>query len=168
MRIIVIYIMHPIMEPFDYFDSRDPVVKKKYDSLRDFFYNREAADTVALKYGYTRSAFYSLTKDFRKFLSQNPEDDYFFRDKTRGRKHKEPHTGIDQAVIDMRKKNYSAEDILQSLQAAGNKVSYQYVYKFPGRAVRYLPAPPQTRTSVFFASGSSVVRFAKMKHKNAQ
>jgi len=129
MRIIVIYIMHPIMEPFDYFDSRDPVVKKKYDSLRDFFYNREAADTVALKYGYTRSAFYSLTKDFRKFLSQNPEDDYFFRDKPRGRKHKEPHTGIDQAVIDMRKKNYSAEDILQSLQAAGNKVSYQYVYK---------------------------------------
>ncbi len=129
MHSIVIYIMHPIMEPFDYFASRDPVIKKKYDALRDFFYNKEDADTVAQKYSYTRSAFYSLTKDFRKFLNQNPEKDYFFKDKPRGRKHKEPHTGIDQLVIDMRKKNYSAEDILQSLQAAGHKTSYQYVYR---------------------------------------
>jgi len=129
MNIIVIYIMYPIMEPFDYFASRDPVIKKKYDALRDFFYSKEDADTVAQKYGYTSSAFYSLTKDFRKFLNQNPEDDYFFRDKPRGRKHKEPEAGIDQLVIDMRKKNYSAEDILQSLQATGNRVSYQYVYK---------------------------------------
>jgi hypothetical protein len=31
----------------------------------------------------------------------------------------------------------------------------------PGRAVRYLPAPPQTRTSGFSASGSSYYGFAK-------
>jgi len=117
------------MEPFDYFDSRHPVIKKKYDALRDFFYHKKDADTVADKYGYTLAAFYSLTKDFRKFLDQNPQDDYFFRDKPRGRKHKEPEAGIDQLVIDMRKKNYSSEDILQSLQASGNMVSYQYVYQ---------------------------------------
>jgi transposase len=117
------------MEPFDYFNSQDLVTKKKYDALRDFYYSKESADAVAQKYGYTRSAFYSLTKDFRRFLSQNPEEDYFFKDKGRGRKHKEPHSGIDQAVIDMRKKNYSTEDILRSLQATGNDVSYQYVYK---------------------------------------
>ena len=117
------------MKTFDYFASRDPVIKKKYDALRDFFYNKENADTVANKYGYTLSAFYSLTKDFRKFLNQNPRDDYFFRKKSLGRKHKEPEAGIDQLIIDMRKKNYSSEDILQSLQAAGNRVSYQYVYQ---------------------------------------
>jgi len=117
------------MEPFNYFASRDPVIKKKYDALRDFFYNKENADTVAKKYGYTLSAFYSLTKDFRKFLNQNPQDDYFFRKKPLGRKHKEPEAGIDQLMIDMRKKNYSSEDILQSLQATGNRVSYQYVYQ---------------------------------------
>jgi hypothetical protein len=32
---------------------------------------------------------------------------------------------------------------------------------FPGRAVCYLPAPPQTRTSGFPAYGSSVLGFAK-------
>jgi len=129
MYIIVIYIKHPIMEPFDYFASRDPVIKKKYDALRDFFYHKEDADTVAEKYGYTHSSLYSLTKDFRKFLNQNPQDDYFFRNKPLGRKHKEPEAGIDQLIIDMRKKNYSSEDILQSLQATGNRVSYQYVYQ---------------------------------------
>ena len=117
------------MEPFDYFVSHKPVIKKKYDALRDFFYNKQSADMVAEKYGYTLSAFYSLTKDFRKFLSQKPQDDYFFRTKYQGRKHKEPDTGIDELIIDMRKKNYSSQDILQSLQATGNKISYQYVYQ---------------------------------------
>ncbi len=117
------------MEPFDYFASRDPVIKKKYDALRDFFYNHESADTVAEKYGYTLSTFYSLTKGFRRFLNENLQEDYFFRSRSQGRKHKEPEAGIDQLVIDMRKKNYSTEDILQSLQATGNVVSYQYVYQ---------------------------------------
>ena len=117
------------MKPFDYFESRDLVVKKKYDALRDFFYNKENADAVAKKYGYTLSTFYSLTKEFRKVLSQNQQDDYFFISKYKGRKHKEPAAGVDQLIIDMRKKNYSTEDILQSLQATGNKVSYQYVFQ---------------------------------------
>ncbi|MCK5136772.1 MAG: hypothetical protein KAR19_13360 [Bacteroidales bacterium] len=117
------------MEPFDYFASRDPVIKKKYDALRDFFYHNESADTVAEKYDYTLSAFYSLTKDFRKFLNQNPQEDYFFKSKHQGRRHKEPGAGVDQLIIDMRKKNYSSEDILQSLQATGNIISYQYVYQ---------------------------------------
>ena len=117
------------MEPFKYFASRDPVIKKKYDALRDFYYHMENADRVAEKYGYTLSTFYSLTKDFRRFLNQNPQKDYFFISKHQGRKHKEPGAGVDQLIIDMRKKNYSAEDILQSLQATGKSISYQYVYQ---------------------------------------
>jgi len=117
------------MEPFEYFASRDPVIKKKYDALRDFYYHMENADCVAEKYGYTLSTFYSLTKDFRRFLNQNPQEDYFFISKHQGRKHKEPGVGVDQLIIDMRKKNYSAEDILQSLQATGKSISYQYVYQ---------------------------------------
>jgi len=35
-----------------------------------------------------------------------------------------------------------------------------FVIKLPGRAVRYLPAPPQTRTSGFPAYGSSKIGFA--------
>lgn len=117
------------MEPFEYFASRDPVIKKKYDALRDFYYHKENADSVAEKYDYTLSTFYSLTKDFRKFLNQNPQEEYFFKSKHQGRKHKEPGAGVDQLIIDMRKKNYSSEDILQYLQATGNRVSYQYVYQ---------------------------------------
>ncbi len=81
------------MEPFEYFASRDPVIKKKYDALRDFYYHMENADRVAEKYGYTLSTFYSLTKDFRRFLNQNLQEDYFFISKHQGRKHKEPGAG---------------------------------------------------------------------------
>lgn len=121
--------MCPKMEPFDYFSSQQPVIKKKYDALRDFYYNGEDADTVAKRYGYTLSAFYSLTKDFRKYLIKEPQEDYFFKSRVQGRKHEEPIEGIDKLIIDMRKKNYSAHDILQHLQASGHKVSYQYIYQ---------------------------------------
>jgi len=117
------------MEPFDYFDSREPVIKKKYDALRDFYYHGEDAVTVAEKYGYTLTSFYSLAKDFRRYLDQDPQEDYFFKSRVRGRKHREPMAGIDKLIIDMRKKNYSSQDILQHLQAAGHSVSYQYIYK---------------------------------------
>ena len=40
--------------------------------------------------------------------------------------------------------------------------------KYPGKAVRYLPAPPQTRTNGFSVSGSLVVRFALKKQKVVQ
>lgn len=117
------------MEPYDYFSSKEPVVKKKYDALRDFYYNREDAVTVAEKYGYTLSAFYSLAKDFRRYLSHESQEDYFFKSRFQGRKHREPTAGIDKLIIDMRKKNYSSQDILQHLQAAGHTVSYQYIYQ---------------------------------------
>jgi transposase len=117
------------MEPFDYFASQEPVIKKKYDALRDFYYNGDDADTVASRYGYTKSAFYSLAKDFRKSLSKEPQEDYFFKSRVQGRKHEEPTEGLDRLIVDMRKKNYSAQDILQHLQASGHTVSYQYIYK---------------------------------------
>ncbi|MBA7589351.1 hypothetical protein ES708_31433 [subsurface metagenome] len=136
------------MEPFDYFASRDPVIKKKYDALRDFFYNKENAYIVAEEYGYALTAFYSLTKDFRKFLSKNPQDDYFFRNKPLGRKHKEPEASIDQLIIDMRKKNYSSEDILQSMQATGNRVSYQRLSIITLRGLCKIAPPGQAGKSI--------------------
>lgn len=117
------------MEPFDYFSSQEPVIKKKYDALRDFYYNGDDADTVASRYGYSKSAFYSLAKDFRKYLSRAPREDYFFKSRVQGRKHEEPTEGLDRLIVNMRKKNYSAQDILQHLQASGHTVSYQYIYK---------------------------------------
>ncbi len=47
----------------------------------------------------------------------------------------------------------------------GNRPSGQFFLSenTPGRAVRYLPAPPQTRTSGVTASGSSVISFAKIE-----
>jgi len=61
--------------------------------------------------------------------------------------------------------------ILHRLEKKGwleriEKGKYHIITKSPGRAVRYLPAPPQIRTSSFSASGSSVVRLASRINKN--
>jgi len=116
------------MPPFDYFNRKDLVAKKQYDSLRAFFFERKKAEDVAKEYGYTISAFYSLTKKFKKSLKENPDGDLFFRTAKRGRKHVESSPGIDELIVDLRKKNYSAEEIVTILQSKKEKISYQYVY----------------------------------------
>ena len=87
------------------------VIKKKYDALRDFFYNNIDVETVAKTYGYTISSFYSLVRDFKLFIKNNPQEDYFFKTKTAGRKPID-NSQLDELIISLRKQNYSTEDIL--------------------------------------------------------
>jgi len=46
------------------------------------------------------------------------------------------------------------------------KSTFSVAENCPGRAGCCLPAPPQTRTSGFSASGSSAISFAKKEYKN--
>lgn len=117
------------MTPFEYFNNQDIVPKKQYDALHAFFYENKKADIVAKDFGYTLSAFYSLTKAFRKFLEEKSEEDFFFKMTKQGRKHKESSLGIDKLIIDLRKKNFAVEEILCILQSKGENLSYQYVYR---------------------------------------
>lgn len=116
------------MTTFDYFDRQDIVTKKQYDALRAFFYEKQKAEVVAEKFGYSLSAFYSLTKAFRKRLKENPTEDFFFKTSKQGRKHTESAIGLDKLIADLRKKNFAIEEILSLLQSKGNNLSYQYVY----------------------------------------
>lgn len=116
------------MSPIDYFNRKDLVSKKKYDALRAYFVGNKKAGDVSKEYGYTKSSFYSLIKDFRKYLSENPDGDLFFRITKQGRKHVESSSGIDKLIVELRKKNYAAEDIVTILQSKEDIVSYQYVY----------------------------------------
>lgn len=116
------------MKPIDYFENKNLVIKKKYDALRDFFYHKIKAEKVAKKYGYTTTSFYSLVRDFREYLKQNPDEDYFFREKNPGRKHKE-NIELDELILALRKMNFSTEDILTFLHSKSYKVSYMYVHK---------------------------------------
>jgi len=123
--------MNPRRWPVDttsYFEKSDLVIKKKYDALRMFYFEKHSAKKVSAKYGYTLSAFYSLARDFKEHLSSNLDEDYFFKDKKVGR----VPTGsesLEQMIIDWRKKNFSTEDIVSIANAKNYNISYGYVYQ---------------------------------------
>jgi transposase len=110
-----------------YFTNNDLVIKKQYDALKDFFYNGEDATSVAKKYDYKLSTFYSLSRDFKKHIKSGAENDFFFQKKKAGRKHIKNET-LDGIIIKLRKKNFSTKEILTILHSKSYEVSYTYVY----------------------------------------
>lgn len=116
------------MEPYFYFSSPGTVNKKRYDALRAFFFEKRSAEEVANTYGYSLSSFYSLTRDFRRHLKQNPMEDLFFKEVVLGRKENKQE-GLEDMIIGLRKHNFSTEDIVGIVNSKGYNVSYGYVYK---------------------------------------
>jgi len=116
------------MKPYNYFLNQETINKKKYDALRAFFFEKLPASEVSNIYGYSLSSFYSLTRDFRKYLKQEHEEDFFFKNISLGRK-KNQTVELKDMVIGLRKQNFSAEDIVGIVNAKGYKVTYGYVYK---------------------------------------
>ena len=117
-----------MMTPEDYFASQTPNVRRKYEALRAFFVDGKPAGEVAQDFGYAISSFYTLSRDFRKHLRENPEEDFFFKEILKGRRPLVNSDQTDQTIISLRKKNYSAPDIETMMAAIGFKVSYGYIY----------------------------------------
>lgn len=116
------------MTPEDYFASQTPNVRRKYEALRAFFVDGIPAGEVAKEFGYATTSFYTLSRDFRKHLRDNPEEDFFFKEVHKGRRPLSNGDQADQTIISLRKKNYSAPDIETMMAAMGFKVSYGYIY----------------------------------------
>ncbi|MGH7239477.1 MAG: transposase [Candidatus Saccharimonadales bacterium] len=116
------------MDPHDYFSNMEIVNKKRYDALRAFFFEKRPAEEVASTYGYSLSAFYSLTRDFRSYLKQPPQEDMFFKEIKFGRKETKLE-GLEDMIIGLRKHNFSIEDIVGIVNAKDYNISYGYVYR---------------------------------------
>jgi hypothetical protein len=115
------------MNPVDYFGNFDLAIKKKYDALREYFYKKRSAKEVAEKYSYTLFSFYSLIREFNNYLKSNPSEDYFFKNIKPGRKPRTDTNSINEQIINLRKLNYSTEDIRALLHSQGCKISYGYI-----------------------------------------
>ncbi len=115
------------MDVFSYFEQNENSFKRRYDALRDFFFAKMPAQQIADKYGYTLSAFYSLSRDFRKHLKHRGGEDFFFKEVKPGRKGIQIKE-LDDMIIGLRKNNFSSEDIVGIVNAKGYDVTYGYVY----------------------------------------
>ena len=121
------------MDAYQYFSEHNSPAKRKYDALREFFFEGNIAENVAKKYGYTLSSFYSLSRDFRQHLKHNEGDDFFFRKNSPGRKPIKKTNELDELIINLRKQNYSTEDIVTIANSKDFNISYGYVYSLISR-----------------------------------
>ena len=117
------------MTPEEYFNQMIPTVKKQYDALREFFHYGQKAEVVALKYGYTKASFYWMVHEFKTHLEHEGTDP-FFQPRTLGRAPKERSSEIEKFILDLRKFNYSCDDIVIMGQSHGYDLKYNYVYTF--------------------------------------
>jgi hypothetical protein len=122
------------MTPKDYFKFNKSVRKKQYDALHDFYENDIPAGVVADKYGYTIASFYSLTRDFTKYLNKNQKEDFFFKDPFSGRKpdreskEDKKKENLKEMIIRLRKKNFSVQEIVGIANSKSHNISYTFVY----------------------------------------
>jgi len=98
------------MSPEEYFKNISGV-QKKYESMKAFFKEKMTAEKIALKYGYSVSTVYTLTKTFRKQLKEYPDKDPFFIMPKKGRPFKKNKNQLDDLIVSLRKKNLSVPDI---------------------------------------------------------
>ena len=124
---VIIYLY--FMTPQEYFNKTTPAVKKQYDALREFFHYGQKAEVVASKYGYTKQSFYWMVHAFKSRL-ENEFHDPFFQPRSLGRAPKERNSEVEQFILDLRKSNYSCDDIVVMGQSHGYDLKYNYVYKF--------------------------------------
>ncbi|MCL1913261.1 MAG: hypothetical protein FWG10_05150 [Eubacteriaceae bacterium] len=84
-----------------------------------------SADEAGKEFGYTKSTFYSLARDFKAELAADPGKDPFFSPPKLGRKLLE--SALEEKVAAMRKANMSVPEIKSALDGLGMPVSTQYI-----------------------------------------
>jgi len=93
-----------------------------------FFVEKTPAKEVADKFNYTYRAFTSITSNFRKNLKQKKVKEPFFISKKKGRKKLDSIKKTTQIIVNLRKKNYSRDDIKVALDGMGYKVSEKTIW----------------------------------------
>jgi hypothetical protein len=117
--------INPNFMAINYFLSPENKLQNKYCALRAFFVDNMSADEVARNFGYTKSTVYSLVRDFKSELANNPGKDPFFVTIDLGRKpYDDEYAG---KVITLRKNNMSVPEIKAAMDGLKMPVSTQFI-----------------------------------------
>ncbi len=117
-----------------YFGSPENIFHRQYEALRAFCYEKKSAEEVAVSFGYTLSAFYSLVRDFKKKLKENNSNTLFFKTPQSGRKPNPRQKTVADKIIELRKKYLPANEIKTVLNSQNIIVSESYIYNIIKRA----------------------------------
>ena len=97
---------------------------RHYEALRAYFVEHLPAKEVAARFGYTLGAFYVLCHKFRKDRERK-----FFVETKHGPKYSPKRDRSQERVIELRKKNYSVQDIHFALKQEGINLSSTSIWK---------------------------------------
>ena len=111
----------------NYFAHPSLAAQKHYEALRAYFLEKDDVKSIAERYGYTVFSLYSLIRDFKKFLKNNPDQDPFFRIRKPGKKNIDPQGKIADLIMTLRKQYLSIPDIKSKLDAQGHSISPRYI-----------------------------------------
>ena len=109
----------------DYFLSAGNIMQNRYCALRAFFVDGMPAEEVAVNFGFTKSTVYSLIRDFKAELANNPGRDPFFVKKKLGRR--PLSSEFASKVVTLRKNNMSVPEIKAAMDGLGMEVSTQFI-----------------------------------------
>jgi hypothetical protein len=117
--------INPNLIAINYFLSPENKIQNKYCALRAFFIDKMTADDVAKNFGYTKNTVYSMVRDFKSELINNPDIDPFFINISRGRKPLDDE--YSKRVVLFRKNNMSVPEIIAAMDGLGMSVSSQFI-----------------------------------------
>lgn len=100
-----------------FFEDPQHPLHRRFEALRLFFQERLPAREVARRLGYSVSAVYNMTRDFRQL--EDPAGTFFRDPVPRGRPPARPSGSLRRAIVNLRKQNLSVADIKARLSAAG-------------------------------------------------
>ena len=120
--------LHPNSDVLaEYFNKPSSSCHKQYMALRMFFCNKTPVADIAEKTGYTASTIYSLIRDFKERVKNNPTEDQLFRELKVGRKELDTDGSILKSIVNLRKKYLSVTEIKSILDAQNITVSEKYI-----------------------------------------
>lgn len=120
-------IYNPNNKHIEYFVRMDNFNHRRFLALRSYFLEGMSAQDVADKYGYTLSTVYSLARDFKKAVIEDPDKEPFFLAEQLGRKALDIDGSITLKIVALRKKYFSVPDIKSILDAHDINVSERYI-----------------------------------------
>ena len=109
-----------------FFLNSTNVKHRQYESLRAFFVDKQPSNEVAKKFGYAPGAFRVMC---HKFRTKTAKQDDFFQNSKKGPRYGAKRDKIRNQVIDLRKQNFSTQDIHIILKDKGISVSAVYIWK---------------------------------------
>jgi transposase len=113
----------PSFSPIEYFTNRSNPLHTQYEAMKAYFIDQLSADEVANKFDYTVNTVYSMARDFRKALLDNPQTDPFFKPVVLGRKPLALAKETRDEIISLRKSYLSIPEIKSVMESKGKSMA---------------------------------------------